>query len=101
MLSMQETVNAPEQKIEASEQIRLFHEFLESSCYSQIVDNLQKDRKFVAVDFTELSKFDLDLANELLENPEDTIKAAELAVAQFDLENIKGFIAGKFQNLIK
>ena len=88
---MQETVNAPEQKIEASEQIRLFHEFLESSCYSQIVDNLQKDRKFVAVDFTELSKFDLDLANELLENPEDTIKAAEIAVAQFDLENIRGF----------
>src|SRR3990167_7711789 len=91
MLPMQETVNAPEQKIEASEQIRLFHEFLESSCYSQIVDNLQKDRKFVAVDFTELSKFDLDLANELLENPEDTIKAAEIAVAQFALENIKGF----------
>src|SRR3989338_2057659 len=91
MLPMQETVNAQEQKIEASEQIRLFHEFLESSCYSQIVDNLQKDRKFVAVDFTELSKFDLDLANELLENPEDTIKAAEIAVAQFDLENIRGF----------
>ncbi len=88
---MQETVNVPEQKIEASEQIRLFHEFLESSCYSQIVDNLRKDRKFVAVDFSELSKFDLDLANELLENPEDTIKAAELAVEQFDLENIKGF----------
>ncbi|MEK6869098.1 MAG: minichromosome maintenance protein MCM, partial [Nanoarchaeota archaeon] len=91
MLPMQETVNAPEQKIEASEQIRLFHEFLESSCYSQIVDNLRRDRKFVAVDFAELSKFDLDLANELLENPEDTIKAAELAVEQFDLENIRGF----------
>lgn len=88
---MQETVNAPEQKIEASEQIRLFHEFLESSCYSQLVDNLRKDHKFVAVDFVELSKFDLDLANELLENPEDTIKAAEIAVAQFDLENIQGF----------
>lgn len=88
---MQETVNAQEQKIEASEQIRLFHEFLESSCYSQIVDNSRKDRKFVAVNFAELSKFDLDLTNELLENPEDAIKAAELAVAQFDLENIQGF----------
>ena len=98
MLSMQETVNVAEQKIEASEQIRLFHEFLESSCYSQIVDNLRKDRKFIAVDFAELSKFDLDLANELLENPEDTIKAAELAVAQFDLENIQKFKV-RFSNL--
>ncbi len=87
---MQETVNVPE-KIGASEQIRLFHEFLESSYYSQIVDNLRTDRKFVAVDFAELSKFDLDSANELLENPEDTIRAAELAVSQFDLENIQGF----------
>lgn len=95
---MQETVNVPEQKIEASEQIRLFHEFLESSCYSQIVDNLRKDRKFVAVDFAELSKFDLDLTNELLENPEDAIKAAEIAVAQFDLENIQG-LKVRFFNL--
>ena len=85
-------------KIDASEQIKRLQEFLESYCYSEIVENLRKDNKFVVVDFAELSKFDLDLANELLESPEDTIKAAELAVEQFDLEDIKGFKV-RFKNL--
>jgi len=85
-------------KIDATEQIKHFQEFLESYCYTQIVENLRKDHKFVIVDFAELSKFDLDLANELLENPEETIKAAELAVEQFDLEGIKGFRV-RFKNL--
>ncbi len=85
-------------RIDASEQIKRFQEFLESSYYSQIVENLRKDHKFVVVDFADLSKFDLDLANELLENPEDTIKAAELAVEQFDLEGIKEFKV-RFTNL--
>lgn len=78
-------------KIDASEQIKRFHDFLESFYYSDIVENLRKDLKFVVISFAELSKFDLDLANELLENPDDTIRAAELAVEQFDLEDITGF----------
>ena len=85
-------------KVNASEQIKRFQEFIESSYYSQVVENLRKDNKFVIIDFAELSKFDLDLANELLEYPEDTIKAAELAVEQFDLEDIKGFKV-RFKNL--
>ena len=85
-------------KIDASEQIKLFQEFLESSYYSQIIENLRKDNKYVVIDFAELSKFDLDLANELLEDPENTIKAVELAVEQFDLENITGFKV-RFENL--
>ena len=90
---MQELVN-----VDASEQIKKFQEFLESYYYSQIVENLRKDNKFVVVDFADLSKFDLDLANGLLESPEDTIKAAEIAIAQFDLENITGFKV-RFKNL--
>ncbi|MCH8067567.1 MAG: minichromosome maintenance protein MCM [Nanoarchaeota archaeon] len=85
-------------KIDASEQIKLFQEFLESSYYPQIIENLRKDNNYVVIDFAELSKFDLDLANELLEDPENTIKAIELAVEQFDLENIIGFKV-RFENL--
>jgi len=84
--------------VDASEQIKKFQEFLESYYYSQIVENLRKDNKFVVVDFADLSKFDLDLANGLLESPDDTIKAAEIAIAQFDLENITGFKV-RFKNL--
>ena len=85
-------------KINPSEQIKRFQEFLESYYYHQIIENLSKDKKFVVVDFADLSKFDIDLANELLENPEDTIKVIELAAEQFDLEDIKGFKV-RFKNL--
>ena len=85
-------------KIDANEQVKRFHDLLESSYYSEIVNNLRKDLKFVVVDFAELVKFDLDLANELLENPEDTTRAAEIAVEQFDLEEISGFRV-RFRNL--
>ncbi len=77
-------------KIDASEQIKRFQDFIESSYPNKISENLRKDKKFIEVDFSELSKFDIDLANELLENPEDTIKAAEIAVEQLDIEDIKG-----------
>ncbi|MBI2208028.1 minichromosome maintenance protein MCM [Candidatus Woesearchaeota archaeon] len=87
-------------KVDANEQIKRFHEFLESYYYAEIIENLRKDLKFVVVDFAELSKFDLDLANELLENPEDTIKAAEIALQQFDLEEINGAKV-RFSNLPK
>jgi len=85
-------------KMDAAEQIKRFYDFLESYYYSEIVDNLRKDLTFVVVDFIELSKFDLDLANELLEKPEDTIRTVEIALEQFDLENISGFKV-RFKNI--
>ena len=86
--------------MDTTEQIKKFQDFIESSYLTKIHENLRKDKKFIEVDFTELSKFDIDLANELLENPEDTIRAAELAIEQLDIEDIKG-IQILFYNLPK
>ncbi|MBI2651102.1 minichromosome maintenance protein MCM [Candidatus Woesearchaeota archaeon] len=85
-------------KIDVTEQIKKFHEFIESYYYQQIAENFEKGNKFIVIDFAELSKFDIDIANALLEMPEDTIRAAELSIEQFDLENIKGFRV-RFTNL--
>ncbi len=84
--------------MEALEQINKFHEFLESNYYSSILSSMRKDEKFLVIEFTELAKFDTELANDLLEGPEEVIKAAELAVEEFDIENIKGFKV-RFKNL--
>jgi DNA replicative helicase MCM subunit Mcm2 (Cdc46/Mcm family) len=46
-----------------------------------LTDRISNADKFLDVTFSELSQWDLDLADELLNNPEDTIKAAELAVS--------------------
>ncbi len=97
---MQEAVTGQKTMIEAAEQIKRFQDFLDSYYHSKILDNLRKDHKFIIVDFAELSKFDIDLANILLEDPEEVIKAAELAVAQFDLENAGNFRV-RFTNLPK
>jgi len=85
-------------KIDASDQIKRFQDLLEPNYYSQIVENLRKDLKSVVVDFADISKYDIDLANKILEEPEDSIKAAEMAIEQFDLEDIKGFKV-RFVNL--
>jgi DNA replicative helicase MCM subunit Mcm2 (Cdc46/Mcm family) len=69
----------------ALEHIRKFKELIESQFYSELLKNVRKGNKFLVIPFPELSKFDPDLANELLDNPEEVIKAAELSVQQFDI----------------
>ncbi len=85
-------------KMEALEQINKFHEFVETNYYPSLLSSMRKDNKFLVVDFSEIAKFDVDLANEILEKPEEAIKAAELAVEEFDIESIKGFKI-RFKNL--
>lgn len=78
-------------KIQAAECVNIFKVFIEENYYGQLIENLRKDHDFLVIDFKELHKVELDLANELLEYPEDAIKAGEIALAQFDLDasNIK------------
>lgn len=73
--------------MEAQQQIEKFRELIEKDYLAVLTDNLRKDKKFLVIDFNDLSKFDPELAELLLEQPEESIKAAELAVEQFDIEN--------------
>ena len=68
-----------------SEQIELFHEFISSNLHSQLLEVSRKDEESLKVDFSELSKFNVDLAEALLNSPEDSIKAIELSVQKFDI----------------
>ncbi len=85
--------------MEAQEQIKKFTEFVEEFCKEQLLKRIKKDEKFLLIDFSELIKFDPELAENVLEQPEETIKAAEIAIEQFDtLGNVKKFHA-RFVNL--
>jgi replicative DNA helicase Mcm len=78
--------------MDASEQIKRFYNFLEKNYQSKILENIRKGKNFLVIDFSKLSTFDHELAEEILEQPEETIKAAEIAVEQFELPNpIKRF----------
>ena len=77
--------------MEASEQIKRFKEFLEKNYKKELVEAVRKGKNFLVTDFSLLSKFDPELAENLLDQPEEVLKAAELSIENFDLGDIKNF----------
>lgn len=77
--------NGGMKQIEVNEQITLFTEFLDTQYKAQLFENTLAGKKFLTVSFQELSKFNPDLAQLLLINPEEVIKAFELSIRNFDL----------------
>lgn len=80
--------------METEEQIAQFKEFFETYYHSKIADNATKGKKRVTIEYNDLSKFDKELALLLLEDPEEVLKAAEIAITQMDFEGIKVRIRG-------
>ncbi len=71
--------------VSAQEQIEKFKEFLESSYSSKINAIATSGKKSLLVDFQELVKFDHEIAEEVLNEPEETLKAAELSLEDLDI----------------
>tara|TARA_Y100000034_G_scaffold14075_1_gene14719 strand:+ start:26740 stop:28758 length:2019 start_codon:yes stop_codon:yes gene_type:complete len=71
--------------MDASEQIKIFQEFLETNYHAKLLEKIRKGHNTFTIDFLELSKFNPELADLMLDQPEDVIRAAEIAVEQFDL----------------
>lgn len=85
--------------MEAIEQIRRFAEFIQLHHHAELLEKVSKGEEFLKIDFSQLSQFDPDLANALLDQPEEVMKAAELSVQEFDLPvKIKDFRV-RFYNL--
>ncbi len=76
--------------MDVTEQIDKFHEFFDLIYKKQLHQAMSKGDKSISINFSELSKFNLDLAQDLIDNPEDTIRAAEISIEQFGF-NIKDF----------
>jgi len=74
--------------VDTSDQIEKFKEFIEINYRGLLQDLVKKGKRSLIIDFNELSKFDTDLAEQLLTEPEDTLKAGELSISQFDLPEI-------------
>ena len=71
--------------MEVNEQIKTLREFIEANYEPQLLETVRKGHNFMVLDFFELTKFNPELAEELLEHPEEILKAGELAVKEFDL----------------
>ena len=71
--------------MDVDEQIKIFREFIEQRYYPELLETVRKGKMFLVLDFAELVKFNTEICEELLESPEELLKAAELAVKEFDL----------------
>lgn len=66
--------------IDAMEQTEKFQNFFETNYTSELHELSSKGKKALVVNFFDLSKYDVNLSEELLEEPDETIKAAEAAI---------------------
>lgn len=71
--------------MDATEQIKRFKEFIEAYYLKQLLEKSQKGSNFLLLDFAELITFDPELADLFLDQPEESVKAAEIAIEQFDI----------------
>ncbi len=85
--------------MDITEQVKLLQDFFEIQYYDRLVSALQKGESFIVVDFRELSMFNIDLAQDLLDNPVDFFKTAQLALEKLNLQGGKSKIFVRFFNL--
>ncbi len=71
--------------MEVDEQIKVFRDFIEQNYWPQLLEAVRKGNYFLVLDFGELVKFNTEICEELLESPEELLKAGELAIKEFDL----------------
>ncbi len=77
--------------MDVNKQINLFQDFFEKYYQAELLTALSTNKNFIIIDFVKLSMFNPELAEILLEEPEETLKAAEIAVKKFSNEEIKRF----------
>ncbi|MCX6710617.1 MAG: minichromosome maintenance protein MCM [Candidatus Woesearchaeota archaeon] len=85
--------------MEASEQIKKWQEFLERFYQTQIFEASTKGKSSIQLDFSEVARFSPELAEDLLEQPEDAIKSCEIALSQFETIEKSKKLAIRFFNL--
>ncbi|MFH1668544.1 MAG: LAGLIDADG family homing endonuclease [Candidatus Woesearchaeota archaeon] len=66
--------------MDVSEQIKKFEQFIEQNYHLQLIEAVSAGHNFLVIDFARLAKFNPELADLLLDQPEELIKAFEIAI---------------------
>ncbi len=85
--------------MEVGEQIKTFEEFIKGYYYADLMEVARKGETSLVMDFIELTQYNLELSDDLLENPEEVIKASEIAIKNIDLPTEKKTIKSRFKAL--
>ncbi len=71
--------------MDVSTQIQKFEEFTQRHYHAELLDQVTKGHNNLKVDFALISKFDPELAELILDQPEELLKAFEIAIKNMDL----------------
>lgn len=85
--------------MDANEQIEIFREFFELNYIKDIMEASKKENKYLSIDFNELSKFNPEISELLLDDPENIIRASEIAIESIDTGEDNTKINIRFKNL--
>ncbi|MEK6959688.1 MAG: minichromosome maintenance protein MCM [Nanoarchaeota archaeon] len=85
--------------MEGTEQIKVWQDFFTTHYHAQILEQSRKGEHWLVVDFLEVAKDSPDLAEDLLNNPEDALKAGEIAIEGFDLPGERKPFTIRIKNL--
>ncbi|HLC32978.1 MAG TPA: hypothetical protein VJJ82_04075, partial [Candidatus Nanoarchaeia archaeon] len=89
---MEEDAVVNEKAMDASTLVLKIQEFLEKHYYAQLLDRVRKGEKSMSIEFSHLAIHDPELADYLLDQPEEFLKGAEIAVEQLNLgPKVKNF----------
>ena len=83
--------------METDKQIERFQYFFEENYKANILETIRKGKGYLNINFSRLIEFDPELAEEILEQPEELIKAAEISIEQ--IEKPKETLKARFYNL--
>ncbi len=79
-------------ELKLQELIEKLRTFLEENYLDKIHGLFRTDKRLLEIDFKTLLQYDSEVANLVLDNPEETIKAFQIAAEEFDIENIKEIV---------
>ncbi len=85
--------------MEKEDLIEKFSEFFNEFYKNELITSLNEGKKFILVDFLLIDKFDVELSDYILENPEETIAIAEESVKQTNTGLSEAKIKIRFVNL--
>ncbi len=69
----------------SDEVITKFRKFIETFYYNNLLNTVKKNTGALVVEFADIAKFDLELADQLINNFDDVANDAEEAIKQFDI----------------
>ncbi len=85
----------------SEELIEKFRKFIEQFYYDELLNCVRKGQSALLINFAAISKFDLQLAEDLMTNFKEVSESAEEAIKQFEIPDAKHPIRARFINLPK